>query len=297
MVKRNSKIISSIIIVFIYLFLFLITYFIFPFITFSQTMINVLFADITATILVFIFSVIFSNSSVYDAYWSVAPPVIVIYVVKLSPQGDPVRQMLLMSLVLFWSIRLTLNWLRAWKGFSHQDWRYNSIAEKTGKWYWPVSFLGIHLMPTIFVFLACLPLWYSISSTATFNLLDVVAALFTFSAILTEWIADEQLLQFRNNTSGNAFIRSGIWKYTRHPNYLGEIGFWGGMFLFVITSTGLTSFTGYWTVIGLVSMIILFKFISIPLMEKRNKTRNPGYNEYIEQVPALIPHLFIKNWK
>ncbi len=289
MVKRNSKIISLALIAIIYLFAFMIVYYIFPMINFSHPLINVLVADIAATLVVFIFSMIFNNSSVYDAYWSVAPPFIVIYLMKLFPEGNQFRQFVVLALVLFWSIRLTVNWVRGWQGFSYQDWRYTSISEKTGKFYWPVSFLGIHLMPTIFVFLGCLPLWYSLSSQTPFNVFDLIATIFTFSAILTEWIADEQLLRFRKNATKNSFIRSGIWNYSRHPNYLGEISFWGGMFLFVLSSTGLSSFTGYWTGIGLVSMIILFKFISVPLMEARNKTRKSGYDEYMKQVPDLVP--------
>lgn len=120
----------------------------------------------------------------------------------------------------------------------------------------------------------------------------MLAALFTFSGILTEWIADEQLFRFRKNNRGITFISYGIWNYSRHPNYPGEISFWGGLFLFVISSTSLVSFTGYWTVIGFVSMIILFKFISIPMMEKRNKTRKPGYTKYLNQVPALLPRIY-----
>jgi steroid 5-alpha reductase family enzyme len=254
-------------------------------------MLNVLMADIVATIVVFIFSVIINNSSVYDPYWSVAPPFIAIYLMKLFPEGNQVRQFVIVLLVLFWSIRLTVNWLRGWQGFAHQDWRYTSIAEKTGIFYWPVSFLGIHLMPTIFVFLGCLPLWFSLSSTAPFALLDFLAAIFTFLAILIEWIADEQLIKFRRNNVRNTFIRSGIWNYSRHPNYLGEISFWGGLFLFAVSSNGITAFTGYWTGIGLVSMILLFNFISIPLMEKRNISRKAGYAEYIKNVPALLPRL------
>jgi len=257
-------------------------------------MVNVLISDVIATAVIFIFSMIFSNSSVYDPYWSIAPPIIAIYLVTIYPGANQSRQLLILALILFWSIRLTANWLRGWQGLRHQDWRYTSIAEQTGKWYWPVSFLGIHLMPTVFVFLGCLPLWYAMSATVPVNGYDIIAALFTFSAILTEWIADEQLLQFRKNNTGNAFIQSGLWRYSRHPNYLGEISFWGGLFLFVLSASGFSHVSGYWTVIGLIFMILLFSLISIPLMEKRNVIRKPGYAEYIRRVPALLPRIFAR---
>lgn len=291
MKKTNSKIVSSAIISITYLSVFFVIYFLFPVLPFSQSMINVFIADVVATVIIFVVSVIFSNSSVYDPYWSVAPPVIVICLMKLFPEGNELRQYVILALVLFWGVRLTVNWWRGWPGIKHQDWRYTSIAEKTGKFYWPVSFLGIHFMPTVFVFLGCLPLWYSLSSIEPFGVVDVVAFLVTFSAILIEWIADEQLIKFRKNSSRKRFMQYGLWAISRHPNYLGEISFWGGIFLFAVAATGLNHSTGMWTIIGFISMIILFKFISIPLMEKRNIERKPGYLEYIKRVPALFPRL------
>lgn len=292
MLKTVSKITSSAIIAITYLLVFIAIYFLFPALHFSHSMINVFVADVVATGLIFAVSVIFKNSSVYDAYWSVAPPIIVVYLIKLFPDGNETRQFILLALVLFWSIRLTVNWWRGWHGIKHQDWRYTSIAEKTGKFYWPVSFLGIHFMPTVFVFLGCLPMWYALSSSEPFGIYDVVAALFTISAILIEWIADEQLIKFRKTSSGKTFMQSGLWAVSRHPNYLGEISFWGGVFLFAVAATGLIHTNGMWTVIGFISMVFLFKFISIPLMEKRNIERKPGYREYIKKVPALLPRLF-----
>ena len=292
MIKTNSKITSSAIIAITYLAVFIAIYFLFPVLHFSHSMINVFVADAVATVLIFAVSVMFKNSSVYDAYWSVAPPIIVVYLIKLFPDGNEARQFVLLALVLFWGVRLTVNWWRGWPGMKHQDWRYTSIAEKTGKFYWPVSFLGIHFMPTVFVFLGCLPMWYALSSSEPFGVVDVVAALVTFSAIMIEWIADEQLIKFRKTSSGKTFMQSGLWAVSRHPNYLGEISFWGGVFLFAVAATGLIHTNGLWTVIGFISMVILFKFISIPLMEKRNIARKPGYEEYIKKVPALLPRLF-----
>ncbi len=274
---------------------FLIVFLIFPLLPFSHSMLKVLLADVFSTAIVFFFSMILKNSSIYDPYWSVVPPVITIYLMKLFPEGDAVRQLVILALVLFWSIRLTFNWLRGWKDFSQQDWRYTSIAQKTGKWYWPVSFLGIHLMPTLFVFMGCLPLWYPISSKVPFGFYDLFATLFTLIAIGTEWLADEQLLKFRKSNSSENFMKNGLWSVSRHPNYLGEISYWAGLFLFVLSSGRLIRFDGVWTIIGLVSMIILFKFISIPLMEKRNKIRKSGYEVYIRHVPALFPGFILKN--
>jgi steroid 5-alpha reductase family enzyme len=295
MLNIKSKITSLFVVFAIYLLAFIAVYFIFPFFDETQSIIGVLYADVVATIIVFVFSVIFRNSSIYDPYWSVIPPVIVFYLIQIFPEGNAVRQWLIFALVLFWSLRLTINWMRGWPGLKHEDWRYTSIAEKTGKFYWPVSFLGIHLMPTIFVFLGCLPLWYSLSNPNALNVIDILAVLFTLTAILIEWIADEQLIKFRKSEKKGGFMQSGLWSISRHPNYLGEICFWVGMFLFVVSVNNFRETLGYWTATGFISMIVLFKFISIPLMEKRNISRKKGYREYIKKVPALLPNPFQKN--
>ena len=287
-----SKTLSLVIVLIVYILAFLVSVLVYPVFSGYGSIIAILAADIAATLAVFIFSVILNNSSIYDPYWSMAPPFIAVFLSMQFPDGNPIRQILIILLILFWSIRLTVNWIRGWDGMTHQDWRYTSIASKTGKSYWPVSFLGIHLMPTLFVFAGCLPLWFSLKSSNPVNLFDFAATVFTLGAILTEWIADEQMIRFREKKQAGSYIESGFWKYSRHPNYLGEISFWGGMFLFVISSNGISGNHGIWTVAGVVSMILLFSLISIPLMEKRNITRKPGYEEYIKKVPALFPRLF-----
>ncbi len=109
-------------------------------------------ADLTATIVVFAFSVAFRNSSFYDAYWSVAPPLLLGYW-WLSGDGEFARVFVVAALVLTWAVRLTGNWARGWNGLDHEDWRYPKIRDATGRLYWPVSFLGIHLVPTVVVFI------------------------------------------------------------------------------------------------------------------------------------------------
>jgi steroid 5-alpha reductase family enzyme len=284
--KIHNKSISRTIIFVIYILSIYIGYIVLIAVPYKNDIVKILIADATATVIVFLFSFIFRNSSVYDPYWSVIPPFIAAWLIFINPDGNSVRQYLIFGLVLFWAMRLTANWARGWNGLSHEDWRYQKIAADTGKMYWPVSFLGIHLMPTLFVFMGCLPLWFSLKSSETINLIDLIAAIVTLAAILIEWISDEQLRNFKKNSHNSDFIRKGLWSRMRHPNYFGEILFWMGLFLFI---PGTKSKEGLWTAIGFIFMIVLFKFISIPLMDKRNLTKRPGYEKYINEVYALMP--------
>ncbi len=133
MIYNKSKIYSISILSAIYVSVFLSVFCLFPLLSFSGTMVNVFIADVVATVLIFVFSMIFRNSSVYDPYWSVIPPIIAIYLVFLYPEANLTRQLVVTVLVLFWGIRLTLNWLRGWQGLRHQDWRYTQLRRKQVK--------------------------------------------------------------------------------------------------------------------------------------------------------------------
>jgi len=245
-------------------------------------------ADLAATLVVFICSFIFRNSSLYDPYWSVIPIVIVAYLWWYADSdANFYRQLIVAFLVAFWGARLTFNWVRGWRGLHAEDWRYRDLAAKTGKMYWLVSFSGIHLFPTILVYMGCLPLLPAMTSSQPLGIMDGVAAFITLGAVLLELISDQQLWNFKMSKKGpGKFLQGGVWSYSRHPNYFGEVMFWVGLFCF---SLGLSSSEFGWTGIGALSMLILFWFISIPMMDKRHVARRPGYEDYMTRVSSFIP--------
>jgi steroid 5-alpha reductase family enzyme len=246
-------------------------------------------ADLAATIVVFIFSVITNNSSVYDPYWSVAPVPIALYWLA-QPGSDGFanpRHVLIFALLCLWAIRLTWNWAAQWRGLDHEDWRYRDIRTSTGTFYWPVSFLGIHLMPTILVFLGSLALWPTLSDhNPRFTWLDVLAALVVLAAITIEGTADFQMRRFRKTPGAEEqVVPPGLWSVSRHPNYFGEVLFWWGLYLFV----PLAYPAFWWAIIGPVAILLLFLGISIPLMERHLLPRHPTYEEYRKRVSAFFP--------
>jgi steroid 5-alpha reductase family enzyme len=244
-------------------------------------------ADLAATIVVFAFSVAFDNSSFYDAYWSVAPIAIAPWLASLGPGANRVRQVVVIALVVAWGVRLTWNWARGWTGLGHEDWRYRDIRQKTRKAYWPASFLGIHLFPTVLVYLGCLPLWYSLAeSPAPLGPLDAVAAMITAGAIIIEGVADNQLRRFvMSRPPAGTVMREGLWRFSRHPNYFGELSFWWGIALFGLAAGTMP----LWGFGGALAMTGLFVFASGPMLDRRSLERRPGYAEHMKKTSMLIP--------
>ena len=146
-----------------------------------------LLADVAATFLVFIFSLIFRNASVYDPYWSVQPPVILALAISRSggftgSQSSVIFSTLIFVAVLFWALRLTANWVYNFKSFEYQDWRYVMLKEKSGRLYPFVNFFGIHLFPTFVVYLCVLPAVTAIAEGAAFRPACLIFIILSFLA-------------------------------------------------------------------------------------------------------------------
>ena len=250
--------------------------------------VKVAIADFVGTVIIFMYSVLLKNSSMYDPYWSVIPIFILLYLfLAVDISTWHVRGILVAIVVLYWGIRLTMNWLQTWPGLGHQDWRYIKLAKDTGPFYWVVSFLGIHLFPTILVFLGCLPLIPILESNSPLEWTDLLGFIISFVAIEIERRSDNQLRAYKNSdmSSKSKVCETGLWKYSRHPNYFGEIAFWAGLF---IIAYGLNPADNLIYGIGFFAMILLFVFVSIPMMEKRQMEKE-GYTEYKKRVWMLVP--------
>ena len=184
-------------------------------------------ADVTATLLVFIFSLIFKNASVYDPYWSVQPPVI-LGLALVKADGTGLLGWLLFAAVLFWALRLTANWCYNFESFEYQDWRYVMLKEKSGMLYPFVNLMGIHMFPTCVVYLCVLPAVTAIAEGAELKPVCLAFIALSIAAAAFQGIADIQMHKFRASGVGG-FIRTGLWKHGRHPNYACEILMWWGI--------------------------------------------------------------------
>ena len=243
--------------------------------------INLLIADVTATVFVFIFSLVFRNASVYDPYWSVQPVVIVLGF-AFSHNITTASVLLIVSIV-YWGIRLTGNWAYVFGGLNHQDWRYTKLEKENGRLYPLIDLAGIHMMPTLIVYACTLPSVFAVREEVNANIGSYLGAAVCIFAATLQLVADMQMHKYRKSGQ-KGLIRSGLWKYARHPNYLGEILMWWG-----IAIQAVSVMPGrWWLIAGAVLNTVMFLAISIPLADKRQSAK-PGYAEYRAGTRSLLP--------
>jgi len=253
---------------------------------------DVLLADVAATLVVFAGSRALGNSSVYDSWWSVAPPALLLawWLMADLGDGDP-RSWLLALVVSLWAVRLTGNWLYSWPGLHHEDWRYPILRERGGPAAPVVDLLAIHLVPTLQVFLGTVPAYVVLTRAADgtaepFGVLDVVALLVGLVAVTLELVSDVQMHRFARTKQPGEVMERGLWAWSRHPNYLGEVLFWVSVALFGIAAA---PDQWWWLPLGAVGMLAMFLLVSIPWMDERSLERRPAYADVVERVPALLP--------
>jgi steroid 5-alpha reductase family enzyme len=286
---KLSRTISFLIVFLVYAAAFLGGMFVFNMFPGFYALPSFFIADIAATVIVWAFGLIFKNASMYDPYWSVAPIALIISFLFFSQKID-VSGIMLLAIFLFWGVRLTLNWAVGWSGLSQQDWRYTMLKRQRPRLWFLTNFFGINLMPTLFVFAGMTPAFYSVTDGSDVSAITFVGAAVCASAVLLEIFADSQMRSFKSDPANSGRnIQNGLWRYSRHPNYFGEISFWWGVWIVQISLINI-----WWTVFAPIAMTALFVFISIPMMEKRLIETKEGYAEYKKATSMLVP-LSVKN--
>lgn len=243
-----------------------------------------LIADVVATLVIYLFSMLIKNASLYDPYWSVIPPLMFVFAaIYYGSYGLSV--ILMVVAISMWAIRLTYNWATLWTGFQDMDWRYERMKEKAPKVYFLTNLFGIQLFPTLIVFAQLALGLFVIQGDLKANLGTLMGALMIVIAAIIQFIADTQMKRFKARTQGEKkCIEEGLWKYSRHPNYFGELMVWWGLYVIY-----LFTYTFDIMIISPIMMTALFLFISIPWMEKKILKTRPEYQNYQSRVSMIIP--------
>ena len=237
-----------------------------------------------ATLVVFAASTALSDVSVYDPYWSVAP-VVIIAACMIKYRVSTVNAWMIFALICVWSARLTVNWYITYKGLRREDWRYAMYRKK----YRPalfhlISFAGLHFVPTAVVYAGLVSALLSMC-VPRFSYLSLTGAAVMLASVCLELVSDLSIHRFLKENSGKkTTCRVSVWKYSRHPNYLGEMSFWTGLYIYFVCLCPQIWYKG----LGFVSVIALFFAVSIPLMEKHNAARREDYADYKAKTSLIL---------
>jgi steroid 5-alpha reductase family enzyme len=251
----------------------------------GRLLLDTLIADLLATLVIFVFSRTYGNSSFYDAYWSVIPPVLLFF--WWSQSGvQQLRCWLVAAVVTLWAIRLTANWLYSFPGLHHEDWRYPMFRERAGRWEFVVDLVTIHLIPTLLVFAGMLPVYATVTwPGADIGWLTYLASVVGLAAVVLELTADMQMHRFVRSKADGEVMDRGLWSWSRHPNYFGEFGFWVSLALFGVA---VSPSDAWWLCLGALGMLGMFLGGSIPMMETRSLERRPSYQDVIDRVSRFV---------
>ncbi len=242
-----------------------------------------LYAMLALGFVTWLLSVFKRDVSIVDSIWSLMfLAAALVYLWHNNAIG--LRETLIFSLVLIWALRLAI--YLTWRNWGQpEDYRYQQIRENNSPLFALKSLVIIFALQALLAWLVSLPLLIALTSPQGFTLLDAIAIIFWLAGMGFESIADLQLYRFKSDANNKGkVLDSGLWRYSRHPNYFGEFCIWWGFYLFAVSSGG------WWTILSpLMMTFLLLRFSGVALLEKDIHERRPAYRAYIARTNAFIP--------
>ena len=173
-----------------------------------------------------------------------------------------------------------------------EDFRYVEWRKEGGKQYWIISLFRVFILQGSLATLVGVSIYFGYLNTAYFSSLEKIGLCsFFIFGILWESISDIQLIQFRKNPENKGkIIQSGLWKFSRHPNYFGDLMVWVSIFLFSVSSKNFL-FIAISAISPLLMGLIFYK-ITGPIMDSALALSKPGYKEYMQNSNSIIPRIF-----
>ncbi len=238
-------------------------------------------------------SVAIKDSSIADIFWGFGF-VIIVWVISQVTQGVEERRNLILALTTVWGLRLGL--YLGWRNWGAEDRRYARLrqhVEGQGKNYAIHSLIHVYLLQGFFMWLVSLVLIFALimDTPPALGWLAWAGVTLWVIGMVFETIGDAQLTRFRGDPANEGKVMDqGLWRYTRHPNYFGEITLWTGMAILVLPALHGWQ---YLTLISPVFVTVLLTRVSgLPMLEKRADTKwggQPDYEAYKSSTPILIP--------
>lgn len=232
----------------------------------------------------FLISLIKKRNDVADTAWGLGF-VLLAWISFLLTQNLDVRVLVVNSFVTIWGVRLAWHIHKRNKGKT-EDYRYKAWRDEWGKWFYIRSYFQVYLLQGFFLFLIVSPvLIINKYSDGILTNLDYLGIFVWVIGFIFESVGDSQLKVFISKTENKGkLMREGLWQYSRHPNYFGEVTQWWGLWIVALSVP-----YGFYTIVGpLVITYLILKVSGVPMLEKKME-QNPEFAEYKKETSVFIP--------
>lgn len=243
-------------------------------------------AVIAFMLAVWILSLLKKDASIADIFWGLGF-ILVAWITFFLSGGDGPRSFIVVAMTTLWGLRLSIHlFVRNWS--SEEDPRYQNMRSAHGKHFWIVSLFTVFLLQGVILWVVSLviQLAFFVPSTAGLTWLDALGILIWGTGFVLETIADKQLSSFKSDPANKGRVMDqGLWAYSRHPNYFGEMLIWWGFYAIVLNHAA-----SAWVILSpMLITFLLLKVSGVTLLEKNITKRRPDYADYIRRTSAFFP--------
>jgi steroid 5-alpha reductase family enzyme len=234
---------------------------------------------------VWLLSLRLRDASIADVFWG--PGFALVAILSTSISAPSPRGFLLATLASLWGLRLALHIGARWRKKAEEDRRYQAMRATWGDRFPLVSLFTVFLLQGALLWWVSLPLQAgaALGASRPLGVQDAAGVLLFAVGLGFEAVGDAQLARFlRDPSSRGRVMETGLWRYTRHPNYFGDALLWWGIGL-VGAATG-----AWWCLAGPALMTFLLVRVSgVSLLEKDIAGRRPDYVAYVRRTSAFLP--------
>ena len=224
------------------------------------------------------------NSSIADAGWG--PAILVIGLTYyFTSDGHQLRSLVTLGLLALWAMRLAAH-LGLRMRLEGEDFRYARWRDEYEDSWWWRSYFRVFLLQAVIAWFISLPIYFAIVSVspAALTIVDYLGIALVLAGVICESLADEQLRRFRGQRANRGkVLETGLWKYTRHPNYFGEALLWWGFGVIGLATGGVPG------LLGPALMTYLLIYVSGVAMLESSLIEKAGYIQYVGRTPAFVP--------
>ena len=224
-----------------------------------------------------------------DPYWTLFPPLAILFYATRYESEDSSQLRVAALLLVVWSLRLTYSYFRRerWKFGEREDWRYTDMARKWGGHWWWMSFFAVGLAQQFMLCPLVYPFYVITARAEPWSFWDTAATFGSAIGIGISWAADGQLHEYCKTPKGKKapVLSTGLWRYSRHPNYVGEQIWWWSLALFGLRRD-------WWAVSGaLINSLVLAHVTTLTedhMLSTWTRTRIKEYRKYAKVTPAWV---------